>query len=373
MQIYVKRVNNAIKDLQKGKLIILTYHPDRENEGDLIFPAQIITPEIMNFIIRNTSGIVCLAMFEHKMKQLSLDSMVPSHENNSVHKTPFTVSIDAKFGITTGVSAYDRTKTVLDAVKEGATQYDIVKPGHVFPLQAKDNGVLARAGHTEGAVDIVRLAGFRPEAILCEIMNRDGTMAKGDSLKVFARDNQLSMLSIPDLINYRLTHENLIEEVTLVRDVINGAEHLVKTMHKIAIVVSQFNQGITDKLLDGAVERLRSLGITKQSISVLAVPGAIEIPLIAKLLAKTRTYEAIICLGAVIRGETGHYDFVCKQVSDGCAKVMLDFESPVVFGVLTTDNIEQALARSGGGDGNKGADAADVALQMIKLVDSIRR
>ena len=145
-------------------------------------------------------------------------------------------------------------------------------------------------------------------------------------------------------------------------------------MYKIAVIVSKFNEDVTSKLLDGALNRLEILGVTKQSITVFDVPGAVEIPLVAKLLAKTQKYDAIICLGAVIRGETGHYDFVCKQVSDGCASVMLNYEIPVIFGVLTTDNLEQALARCGGNKGNKGnkgADAADAALHMIGVVTAI--
>ena len=143
-------------------------------------------------------------------------------------------------------------------------------------------------------------------------------------------------------------------------------------MYKIAVIVSKFNEDVTSKLLDGALNRLEALGVTKQSITVFDVPGAVEIPLVAKLLAKTQNYNAIICLGAVIRGETGHYDFVCKQVSDGCASVMLNYEIPVIFGVLTTDNLEQALARCGGNKGNKGADAADAALHMINVVTAIK-
>ena len=142
-------------------------------------------------------------------------------------------------------------------------------------------------------------------------------------------------------------------------------------MYKIAIVVSQFNQEIADNLLQGALDQLSFLGIERQSVVILKVPGAVEIPLVAKLLAKSRKYNAIICLGVVIRGETGHYDFVCKQVSDGCAKVMLDYEIPVIFGVLTTDTTEQALARSGGAEGNKGAFAADAAIKMIDIVSQV--
>lgn len=209
-------VESALEDLKQGKMIILTDDPDRENEGDLIFPAEIITPEIMNFMIRHGSGIVCLSLTQERIKQLNLSLMVPPHENRSLRGTPFVTSIEARQGITTGVSAYDRTTTIRVAIDDSAKPDDLVQPGHVFPLQAKSGGVLERAGHTEGAIDLVRLAGFKPAAVLCEIMNLDGTMASGHQLKKFAQTHQLKILSIEDLINYRLAKENLIEEETAI-------------------------------------------------------------------------------------------------------------------------------------------------------------
>ena len=228
-------------------MFILIDHPDRENEGDLIFPAELITPETMNFIIRNTSGIVCLSILEDQLKKLDLPFMVQPIENSSAHGTPFTISIDAKHGITTGVSASDRSKTIQDAIKNGAKAADLAKPGHIFPLQAKAGGVLERGGHTEGAVDIVRLAGFKPAAVLCEIMNEDGSMTRGVQMDEFAKKHQLHILSIEDIINYRLSHENLIEEVfaelplegygsfkmTVIKEKINKAEHISLTKGKI--------------------------------------------------------------------------------------------------------------------------------------------
>jgi 3,4-dihydroxy 2-butanone 4-phosphate synthase/GTP cyclohydrolase II len=242
MKSYIDRVEAAIKALQDGKLIILTDHPDRENEGDLIFPAEIITPEIMNFIIRNSTGIVCLSLLEAQLKQLDLPFMVPLNENTSQRGTPFTISIDAKDEVTTGVSAADRAKTVLVAIDPAAKPDDLVKPGHMYPLQARKHGVLERAGHTEGAIDIVRLAGFKPAAVLCEIMNPDGTMTRGKQLDTFAKEHGFQTLSIDDVISYRLSKENLIEEeistilpveslgsfkMTVIKDKINGDEHIV--------------------------------------------------------------------------------------------------------------------------------------------------
>jgi len=242
MTSYIERVEAAIKDLQQGKLIILTDDPDRENEGDLICAAETITAETMNFIIRHSSGIVCLPLLESQLQQLGLPLMVPAHENTSKCGTPFTLSIDAKHNITTGVSAVDRVRTIQTAIHSHAKPDDLVKPGHMFPLQARQHGVLERAGHTEGSIDIVSLAGFKPAAILCEIMNTDGTMAHGKQLETFSKTHQLNMVSIEDIISYRLSRENLIEEeitatlpieslglfkITVIKEKISGDEHII--------------------------------------------------------------------------------------------------------------------------------------------------
>lgn len=238
----IKRVEAAIHDLQQGKMVILTDNPGRENEGDIIFPAEITTPEVINFMIRYCSGIICLSLLANHVRQLGLMPMVPLHENTSSRGTPFMVSIEARSGISTGVSAADRATTILTAVQEHATANDLVKPGHVFPLQAREGGVLERDGHTEGANDLVRLAGFRPAAVLCEVMNIDGTMTRGEQLKHFAEQHQLMMLSIDDVIHYRRMHENLIQEestaqlplneygmfeIKAVKEKITGVEHMV--------------------------------------------------------------------------------------------------------------------------------------------------
>lgn len=209
---YIRRVEAAIAELRAGKMIILTDHPDRENEGDLIFPAEIISENEMNFMIRNGSGIVCLSLTASQLKKLSLPFMVAQSENTSQRGTPFTVSIEARDGVTTGVSAKDRATTVLTAIKPDVKPDDLVKPGHIFPLQAKAGGVLERQGHTEGAIDIVSLAGFHPSAVLCEIMNPDGSMTRGEQLNEFAQQHNLAILSIDDIIAYRLSQENLIAD-----------------------------------------------------------------------------------------------------------------------------------------------------------------
>ncbi|MGY3795140.1 3,4-dihydroxy-2-butanone-4-phosphate synthase [Aquimarina sp. 433] len=196
-----ERLENAITHLQNGNGIILVDDENRENEGDLIFSAHTMTVNQMTLMIRKCSGIVCLCMTNEKADQLDLPYMV--EENTSSFQTPFTISIEAKEGVTTGVSAKDRLTTIQVASNENAKNSDLVKPGHIFPLRANDNGVLARKGHTEGSVDLMKLAGLKPEVVLCEIMNDDGTMAKDDSILQFAKEHNLSVLSIQDIIQYR--------------------------------------------------------------------------------------------------------------------------------------------------------------------------
>ncbi len=206
----IKRIQKAIDDLKNGKMIILTDDLKRENEGDLIFPAENTTPEKINFMLRHCTGIICLSMPAEKLNQLSLPLMVPAENNTSSHRTPFTVSIEARKGVSTGVSAEDRANTILTAIHDNAKSDDLVRPGHIFPLKAQNNGVLARAGHTEGSLDIVKLAGFKSAAVLCEVMNTDGTMCRGQQLQEFADQHNLTILSIDDIIHYRRSHENLI-------------------------------------------------------------------------------------------------------------------------------------------------------------------
>lgn len=196
-----ERLENAITHLQNGNGIILVDDENRENEGDLIFSAHTMTIDQMALMIRKCSGIVCLCMTNEKADLLDLPYMV--EENTSSFQTPFTISIESKEGVTTGVSAKDRLTTIKVASNENAKSNHLVKPGHIFPLRANDNGVLARKGHTEGSIDLMKLAGLKPEAVLCEIMNDDGTMAKDDSILQFAKEHNLSVLSIQDIVQYR--------------------------------------------------------------------------------------------------------------------------------------------------------------------------
>jgi 3,4-dihydroxy 2-butanone 4-phosphate synthase len=196
-----ERLEKALIHLQNGKGIILMDDEDRENEGDLIFSAHNMTNNHMALMIRKCSGIVCLCLTNEKADALKLPYMVK--ENTSNFQTPFTISIEAKEGVTTGVSAKDRLKTIQVACSEDAKSNDLAKPGHIFPLRANNNGVLERKGHTEGSVDLMKLAGLKPEAVLCELMNDDGTMAKIDTISQFANEHNLMVLSIQDIIHYR--------------------------------------------------------------------------------------------------------------------------------------------------------------------------
>lgn len=197
----LKRVESALAELRQGRMVVLLDDEHREHEGDIVLAAEKVTPEAINFITRYARGLVCLAMSEERVKRLALPFM-PQH-NCDVNQTAFTVSIDAAKGISTGISTFDRAHTIQVAVNPESTSNDIAYPGHVFPLQAQNGGVLTRQGHTEGSVDLVSLAGLQPAAVLCEILNEDGTMARPDQLKKFAEMHGLVMLSIGDVIAYR--------------------------------------------------------------------------------------------------------------------------------------------------------------------------
>lgn len=212
MQAHIQRVEAAVNELHQGRLLILTDDENRENEGDLIFPAENITSDIMNFIIRHSSGVVCLSLPETQLKKLHLPLMLPADQNTSRCTTPFAMSIDARDGITTGISAADRVKTIHAAVHDHAHPDDLAKPGHVFPLQGQPGGVLQRAGHTEGSLDLMKIARLKEAAVIAEVMNPDGSVSRGAELREFAKNNHIMILSIQDIIDYRRTCENLIAE-----------------------------------------------------------------------------------------------------------------------------------------------------------------
>ncbi len=200
-------VEELIEDIRQGKMVILMDDEDRENEGDLVMAAPMVRPEDINFMATYARGLICLPLSEQRCEQLNLGLMVAGDTNSSSHGTPFTLSIEAAKGVTTGISAADRARTVQAAVASNARPQDIVQPGHIFPLKAQPGGVLSRAGHTEAGCDLARLAGFEPAAVIVEIMNEDGTMARRDDLEIFSKKHDLKIGTIADLINYRLVTE----------------------------------------------------------------------------------------------------------------------------------------------------------------------
>ncbi len=200
----------AIAEIRAGRMIILVDDEDRENEGDLCMAADAVTPEAINFMAMHGRGLICLPMQSEQLERLRLAMMVPDNENSSGFGTAFTISIEAREGVTTGISAHDRAHTILTAIRPDARPQDIVRPGHVFPLRARAGGVLRRAGQTEGSVDLARLAGRNPSGVICEIMNDDGTMARMPDLVKFARKHGLKIATIADLIEYRLRNEKLV-------------------------------------------------------------------------------------------------------------------------------------------------------------------
>jgi len=206
----VERVEAAIEAMQRGEMVVILDAQDRENEGDLCVPATEVTAEDINFMAKHGRGLICLALTGKRLDELEIPMMVEGEENSTQYGTAFTVSIEAKEGVTTGISAADRAQTVQVAVDDGAGPEDLVQPGHVFPLRARDGGVLVRTGQTEASVDLARLADMKPAAVICEIMNPDGTMARRPDLEEFAREHDLAMVSVSDLVNYRLQNEGLV-------------------------------------------------------------------------------------------------------------------------------------------------------------------
>lgn len=202
-----------IEDIRNGKMVILVDDEDRENEGDIVLAADFVTPELINFMAKEARGLICLALKAEQIEKLGIPQMVGARHNNSPNKTAFTVSIEASTGVSTGISAADRSHTIRVASSPGAEPADVIMPGHVFPIRAQRGGVLKRAGHTEGSVDLAKLAGLNPAAVICEIMKEDGTMARLPDLIEFAEKFDLKIGTIEDLIRHRLETETLVKEV----------------------------------------------------------------------------------------------------------------------------------------------------------------
>lgn len=238
-----------INEIRCGRMVVLIDDEDRENEGDLVLSADFVTPETINFMVKEARGLVCLSLTHEQIERLGIPQMVSEDSNLSPNKTAFTVSIEASKGISTGISAADRAHTIRIASRLDAKPSDVITPGHIFPIRAKDGGVLKRAGHTEGSIDLCKLAGLSPAAVICEVMNDDGTMARVGDLRIFAKKHNLKIGTIVDLIRYRLENESLVEEVAnarlpnrfgeafkvkAFRSLLDGTEHVVLQLGDIA-------------------------------------------------------------------------------------------------------------------------------------------
>ena len=207
----LSKVEEALEEIRQGRMVILVDDEDRENEGDLTMAAEKVTPEAINFMAKHGRGLICLSLTEERLNELRLPMMVS--DNTSRFQTAFTISIDARMGVTTGISAADRACTILTAIKEDTRPEDLVAPGHIFPLKARKGGVLVRTGQTEGSVDLARMAGLRPAGVICEVMKDDGTMARLSDLRIFAEEYGLKIVTIADLIKYRMNKESLVRRI----------------------------------------------------------------------------------------------------------------------------------------------------------------
>jgi 3,4-dihydroxy 2-butanone 4-phosphate synthase/GTP cyclohydrolase II len=204
-------IREAIEDIKAGKMVIIVDDESRENEGDLAMAAEKVSPEAINFMAKEAKGLICLPIIGERLEELRVPMMV--HDNTSRFSTAFTVSIEAKHGVTTGISAYDRAATVKAVLDPATKPEDLARPGHMFPIRAREGGVLVRAGHTEAIIDLAKLAGLYPAGVICEIMNEDGTMARLPQLKVMAAKHDIKIMSVADLITYRRRHEKLVHRV----------------------------------------------------------------------------------------------------------------------------------------------------------------
>ncbi len=208
-------IDSAVDDIKIGKPIIVIDSEDRENEGDLVVASELVTPDTINFMAKEGRGLICVSITSERSKELDLEPM--DRRNSSLHETNFTISVDAKQNTTTGISAFDRSKTILALINDGTQSSDLARPGHIFPIVGKDGGVLRRAGHTEASIDLAMMAGLRPSGVICEIMADDGTMARGDELQKFSEKHNLKIISISDLIRHLRRKRSLVKKIETIK------------------------------------------------------------------------------------------------------------------------------------------------------------
>lgn len=425
----IASIETALTDMRSGRFVIIVDDEHRENEGDLVIAAEYATPQAINFMAREGRGLICIAMTGERLDALQIPLIVSPETNTATFRTAFAVPVEARHGVTTGISAFDRATTIRTLIDPDTRPEDLVRPGHVFPLRAADGGVLSRAGHTEASVDLARMAGLSPAAVICEILRDDGAMARRSDLERFAARHGIRIVTIADLIAYRRRRERsagsslreaapatyhtaasicaptrqhadqsvspaagawtgAVSEPVMAAAQQNGMRsieqecamgrtfegHLVGTGMKFGIVVSRYNDTIGKELLRGAQDTLIRHGVARSDIDVAWTPGAFELPQAARWMAhysrsadQRAYYDAIICLGVVIRGATPHFEYVAGQAASGIAASAFETDIPITFGVLTTENLEQAFERAGTKAGNRGAEAALAALEMANL------
>ncbi len=399
-------VTDLVAAIAAGRMIVLVDDEDRENEGDLVMAADCVRAEDINFMAREARGLICLALTSGICRKLELPPMVA--DNRARHRTAFTVSIEAARGVTTGISAFDRAHTIRTAVSGRSRAEDLARPGHVFPLRANDGGVLQRAGHTEAAVDLARLAGRAPAGVIVEILSADGRMARRPELAGFARAHGLAMGSIADLIAHLRTHgaggPDCYSDPSpgsissgLLDGMSGNAESAPKKaapQHsararasapasasdapptgsavasplRCALIASRFNDAIVEKLLTGAQAAFADRNSGRTSVEVFRVPGAWELPLAATHLARSGRFDGIVALGCVVRGETRHYEHIADECARGLMQVQVASGVPVGNGVLAVERIEHAEARALPDAGNKGYQAAMAVLETAGWV-----
>ena len=304
----ISPIEEIINDARNGRMFILVDHEDRENEGDLVIPAQMATPDAINFMATHGRGLICLSLTSTRIEQLGLPLM--ASQNSSRHETAFTVSIEAREGVSTGISAHDRARTVSVAIDASKSATDIATPGHVFPLRARDGGVLVRAGHTEAAVDISRLAGLNPSGVICEIMKEDGTMARLPDLIAFAQRHNLKIGTISDLIAYRRRYDNLVRmteadtihsefggdwSMRIFTDEIQGAEHIALTKGDLSgdepvMVRMHALDPMLDVIGTGPAGRTREFG---DAMKMIAKEGRGAVILLRDLNMKLHRHDSI--------------------------------------------------------------------------------
>ena len=331
---FLSSPEEIIDEAKNGRMFILVDDEDRENEGDLVIPAQMATPDAINFMARHGRGLVCLALSKARAEQLGLELM--SRSNGTRHETAFTVSIEAREGVTTGISAADRARTIAVAIDAGKGRGEIVTPGHVFPLIAQPGGVLVRAGQTEAAVDVARLAGLNPSGVICEIMNDDGGMARLDDLVGYARRHHLKIGTIRDLIAYRRRHDHFVEKVgervftsdhggewkvLVYRNKLDGAEQLVLQkgrvvadeatlvrVHSLALLDDVLGQpGPRRRILQRAMEEI---GLAGAGVIVLLRPGAATALVRRPDAGEPETDLRSYGVGAQILADLGIHDMI---------------------------------------------------------------